>query len=654
MTTFDDIGLSDRLCEAVKEMGWTEPTPIQLQAIPEGVTGRDMFAQAQTGTGKTGAYALIVLSRIEPGSDTPRAIVLTPTRELADQVSKEMRKLTRVTRHRVVAVYGGASISKQMELLSYGCDIVVGTPGRVIDLYDRGILKLDAIQELVLDEADRMLDMGFIDDMKQIIAMTPDDRQMLMFSATVSDEVRAIMEETMDDPIEVSVSQDELVSDLVTQYWVGVSRLGKQEAMMEILTNGDPKTVIFCSTIRMVDDLHLMLTEQGVRAAPIHGDMSQYKREQTIRSFKTGRVNILIATDVAARGLDIDDIELVLNYDSPTDAETYTHRIGRTGRAGRTGVSITFVTPREDWRVRAYEEYMDRKIERVAKKNLSEIQVANPELKALHANDRFDRRDRYDRRGHGDRQERRGRDGDSMARVVRYRESDGYQRRERGYDDGYGGRGGRHDDAPRDGDADGRPGRDDRRSRPYEERRPRYEGRDRRERPRYDDRREGSDDRHERREGRYDDSPRDDGDRDTTGRDRPYEERRPRYDEDGRRYDDRRGRGERPEWTKSPRDQRKDRRKDAFMDTVTISLDIGKKSVESRTDVLDFITKCSGVRSDSIGHIAVTGKVTFVDVESSQVGRVLNSINSTKFNGKKVNVNFAPQKVKYKDKFGKE
>ncbi len=396
MTTFSELGIGKRLCAAISEMGWTEPTPIQVQSVPEGMLGKDMFGQAQTGTGKTGAYSMITLARTRPGSDIPTTLVLAPTRELADQVSKEMRALSKESRHRIVAVYGGASIPEQIRRLESGCDVVVGTPGRILDLHSRGILKFDAVKELVLDEADRMLDMGFQEDMETIISLTPPGRQTLMFSATLSKEVRAIAERSMKDPVQVSVSQDELVSDLVSQYYVEVKRNGKMDVLRDIMQNGDPKMVVFCSTKKMVDDLYSGMSEEGLKVGSIHGDMPQMRREKTIRGFKNDRMNILIATDVAARGLDIDNVECVVNYDAPLDPETYTHRIGRAGRAGRTGVAITFITPKEDRRIPSYEAYMDREVKRVTRKQIANMQISNPELKALHAGE--DRSERPQRR----------------------------------------------------------------------------------------------------------------------------------------------------------------------------------------------------------------------------------------------------------------
>ncbi len=388
MALFIELGINKRLCKAIAEMGWSEPTPIQLQSIPEGMSGKDMFGQAQTGTGKTGAYSIVAIGRTKSGSPTPTVLVMVPTRELADQVSSEMRTLSKYTHHVVVPVYGGAPYADQIKGLSSGCDIVVGTPGRIIDLCDKGYLHLDKVRELVLDEADRMLDMGFIDDMNTIMSKLPEHRQTLMFSASISDEVRSVAEKSMKDYVEVSVSHDSLVPELVRQYYVEVKRNAKMDVLRDIMANGNPKMVIFCSTKKMVDDLYEGMSKEGLSIGAIHGDMPQRKREKTIHAFKSDRLNILVATDVAARGLDIDNIECVVNYDAPLDPEAYTHRIGRTGRAGRTGVAFTFVTPREDRRIPSYEEYMDRTVERVSRKQIPGIQVSNPEIKAMHRKDK--------------------------------------------------------------------------------------------------------------------------------------------------------------------------------------------------------------------------------------------------------------------------
>lgn len=387
MSGFEDLGLNKKLCKAVADMGWTVPTPIQSSSVPEGLMGRDLFGEAQTGTGKTGAYALITLGRTKAKSKKPSTIVLAPTRELADQVSKEMKNISHYTGHVVTAIYGGASYGKQIDILENGCDVVVGTPGRILDLHGKGILDLTSIKELVLDEADRMLDMGFREDIENIISLTPSSRQTLMFSATLDDEIREIASNSMREPLEISVSRDAIVTDLVKQYYIETPRNRKIDILRDIMANGNPKILVFCSTKIMVDDLYDGFSKEGMKIGAIHGDMPQLRREKTIKGFKNNRMKVLVATDVAARGLDIDDIECIVNYDAPIDPETYTHRIGRAGRAGRTGVSITFISNKEDLRIPAYEEFMGRKVEKVTRKQIPHLRIDNPELKALHADE---------------------------------------------------------------------------------------------------------------------------------------------------------------------------------------------------------------------------------------------------------------------------
>ncbi|MFA6710350.1 MAG: DEAD/DEAH box helicase [Candidatus Methanomethylophilaceae archaeon] len=350
-TSFVDIGVSDRIIRAMSEMGWKEPTPIQVDAIPVGLKGGDMFAQAQTGTGKTGAYGCIILGRVGAGSKIPSTMVLVPTRELANQVSEELSKLSKYTKHRCLAIYGGASIDSQVRKLRRGVDIVVGTPGRVKDLILRHELDLSVISMVVLDEADRMLDMGFSKDLDFILSNAPKKRQTLLLSATMSDDIRDLALNGMRDATEIIVSKDELILDLTTQYFIPVSRNKKRTVLCDILSSDRPKAIVFCQTKHMVDALTSKLKDAEYRVAAIHGGLAQNKREKVVRSFKNDELDVLVATDVAARGLDIDNIDYVINYDMPSESETYVHRIGRTGRAGKEGVAITFVTPDERYRV---------------------------------------------------------------------------------------------------------------------------------------------------------------------------------------------------------------------------------------------------------------------------------------------------------------
>lgn len=350
--------------KAISDMGWNLPTPIQTEAVPAGLAGRDIFAQAQTGTGKTGTYALIIMGRTESGSKKPTSLVLAPTRELATQVENEIYKLSKYTGHRSISIYGGASIGDQTYGLRKGVDIVVGTPGRLKDMISRGALDLSEITEVVLDEADRMLDMGFADELDFIMDAVPKDRHTLLFSATMAESIKRIAFKRMQDPMEISVSRDEPVSDLVTQYWIPMSRGAKMERLESILTNGCPKTVVFCQTKKMVDTLADEMY-QRIKVGTLHGDMPQAKRERTIRSFRNNRFQVLIATDVAARGLDINNIDLVVNYDLPMDSENYLHRIGRTGRAGKEGIAVSFVTKQEEYHIRQYERETGKKILKV-------------------------------------------------------------------------------------------------------------------------------------------------------------------------------------------------------------------------------------------------------------------------------------------------
>jgi ATP-dependent RNA helicase DeaD len=363
ISNFTDLGISEDIAKAMDDMGWEEPTPIQTASIPLGLNGIDMFGQAQTGTGKTGAFGTIILQRIEPGQKLPAAIVLVPTRELANQVADQINDIAKHTKHESVPIYGGASIDGQIKRLEKGADIIAGTPGRVKDMINRGALNLSKIQIMVLDEADRMLDMGFIEDIEYILSAMPKSRQTMLFSATMSEDVKRLASDYMIKPKEISVSQDEVVLDLTKQYYISVGRRNKSWALTRILDIDKPKAIIFCQTKKMVDILDERLTSLDYTVKAIHGDMPQPKRERVIKDFREDKIQILIATDVAARGLDIDDISYVINYDMPDDVETYIHRIGRTGRAGREGVAISFVTTEEEHLVKEFELRTEMRIE---------------------------------------------------------------------------------------------------------------------------------------------------------------------------------------------------------------------------------------------------------------------------------------------------
>jgi len=364
ISKFTDLGISDDIAHAIDDMGWEEPTPIQVEAVPPGLEGSDMFAQAQTGTGKTGAFGSIILQRTKPRQKLPSAIILVPTRELANQVADQLTDISKYTGHESVPIYGGASIEGQIKRLEKGSDIIAGTPGRVKDMINRGILNLSKIEIMVLDEADRMLDMGFIEDIEYILSAMPRSRQTMLFSATLSEDVKRLASDYMIRPKEISVSQDEVVLDLTKQYFISVGRRNKSWALTRILDIDKPKAIIFCQTKKMVDILDERLTQLDYKVKAIHGDMPQPKREKVLKDFREDKIEILIATDVAARGLDIDDISYVINYDMPDDVETYIHRIGRTGRAGKEGVAISFVTSEEEHLVREFELRTEMNIEK--------------------------------------------------------------------------------------------------------------------------------------------------------------------------------------------------------------------------------------------------------------------------------------------------
>jgi ATP-dependent RNA helicase DeaD len=363
MTTFTDLQISDEIIRAMEGMGWVEPTPVQMAVIPEGLKGGDLFAQAQTGTGKTGTYGTIVLERTRAGARAPSTLVLVPTRELANQVHEELDKLSSFTGHKSIPIYGGVGIEPQIARLKKGMDIVVATPGRIRDLMDRKDLDLSKISIVVLDEADRMLDMGFARDLDHILSRVPKRRQTMLFSATMSPDIRKLAMGQMVDPQEILVSRDEPVLDLTKQYSIVTERIVKNDALTTILDKDRPKAIVFCNAKHRADRLAKRLVAQGYRSGTIHGNVAQNKREKVLKGFKDGSIRILVATDVAARGLDIEDVDLVVNFDVPNDHDTYIHRIGRTGRAGAEGMAISFFMPEEMQLIRDFERRTGKPIE---------------------------------------------------------------------------------------------------------------------------------------------------------------------------------------------------------------------------------------------------------------------------------------------------
>lgn len=375
-TTFSDLGLGPELLQGIERLGFESPSPIQAQTIPVALAGHDIVGLSQTGSGKTAAFGLPALERIDTDSPEQQVLVLCPTRELAIQVCEEINRLGSALKGlHAIPVYGGAPIDRQMRALRKGAQIVVGTPGRVMDHLRRKTLRPDAINLCILDEADRMLDMGFREDMEVILDALPDDRQTLFFSATMNKGVEGLIRAFSHDAQEISIERKALTVDSIDQEYYEVRNRSKIEVMCRLLDmETKPRGIVFCNTKQMVEDATEALAARGYIADRIHGDITQSNRERVIKKFRDGTVELLVATDVAARGLDIDDVDLVFNYDLPYDPEDYVHRIGRTGRAGRTGKSITFIYGRDIHRLEAIERYTRQTVRRMRIPSLEEVE----------------------------------------------------------------------------------------------------------------------------------------------------------------------------------------------------------------------------------------------------------------------------------------
>jgi ATP-dependent RNA helicase DeaD len=376
MSTFEELGLSPAILQTLGELGYTEPTPIQEQAIPALLAGHDVIGQAQTGTGKTAAFGLPLLQYLDPSSQETQAIVLTPTRELCIQVTQALRAYAEHLGIEVVAVFGGAPIATQQSRLRKGAHVVVATVGRMMDLLSRRSLVLTSARYVVLDEADEMLDLGFIEDVEKILRMCPSGRQTGLFSATMPAPVARLAETYMYEPVTIKVTPQQLTVDAIEQAYVEVEPRNKTERLIEVLRAEEPEqAIIFCRTKIGAARLDRELRDKGFRNKALHGDMSQGQRDGVMIQFKERGMPLLVATDVAARGLDIEHVTHVINYDVPNSPEIYVHRIGRTGRVGRTGRAITFVTAKQ------LDEISN--IERVAKTTIGEWEP--PEERIEHA-----------------------------------------------------------------------------------------------------------------------------------------------------------------------------------------------------------------------------------------------------------------------------
>jgi ATP-dependent RNA helicase DeaD len=373
---FSELGLSPEILKAVAKMGYEEASPIQSETIPILLSGKDVVGQSQTGSGKTAAFAIPAIERVDASVHAPQALILCPTRELAVQVAEEVAKLAFFKRGvRELPIYGGQSYDRQLRGLKMGAQIIIGTPGRVMDHLDRGTLKLDRLSMAVLDEADRMLDMGFSEDIEKILSQAPPERQTVLFSATLPQGIQRLIKRHTREPVNVRIEAQEMTVPTTEQFYYEVDRRSKLEVLCRLIDLQDIKLgIIFCATKMMVDELAEHLTARGYSADKLHGDMTQMMRERVMAKFRKRGFEFLVATDVAARGLDVDDIEVVFNYDLPQDAEDYVHRIGRTGRAGRSGRAITFVAGREIWKMQQIIRFTKSRVQRGKVPSLEEVE----------------------------------------------------------------------------------------------------------------------------------------------------------------------------------------------------------------------------------------------------------------------------------------
>lgn len=374
MERFKALGIGDAILRSLNDMGFEEPTPIQEQAIPSALEGKDLVGQAQTGTGKTAAFGIPLLEKVRIPADGPQGIVLTPTRELAIQVAEELNKIGQYTNVQALPIYGGQDIQRQIKGLRKNPQIIVATPGRLMDHMDRRTIRLASIKMVVLDEADEMLNMGFIEDIEKILSTTPESRQTLLFSATMPKPIQNLAQRFLKNPSFISVKSKEVTVSLIEQHYIELQDRQKFDVLCRLLDIQSPElAIVFGRTKRRVDEVSEALKKRGYSTEGIHGDLSQAKRDAVIRQFRENTIDILVATDVAARGLDVSGVTHVYNYDMPQDPESYVHRVGRTGRAGQSGLATTFVIPREIEHLRSIERLTNRKILRMSVPSVTEV-----------------------------------------------------------------------------------------------------------------------------------------------------------------------------------------------------------------------------------------------------------------------------------------
>lgn len=378
---FGELAVSKEIAKALSDMGFEEPTPIQAQIIPLIMENKDVIGQAQTGTGKTAAFGIPLLEKINPRLSGVQSIILTPTRELAIQVAGEIAKIGHYKRIKVLPVYGGQPIDRQIRSLHMGVQVVIGTPGRVLDHLERRTLNLNQVKMMVLDEADEMLDMGFIEDIEKILEKVPEERQTMLFSATMPGPIKKLSDRYLKNPTFVSIDRETLTVPLIQQFYYEIAQGTKVDALCRILDYENYEAVIiFCRTKRGVDELVANLQTRGYFAEALHGDLTQAQRDKTMKSFRQGDTELLVATDVAARGLDIERVSHVINYDIPQDPEAYVHRIGRTGRAGKEGKALNIIIPKEYRHLRMIEKLIKTKITKTPVPTFQEVVIQQKEV----------------------------------------------------------------------------------------------------------------------------------------------------------------------------------------------------------------------------------------------------------------------------------
>jgi ATP-dependent RNA helicase DeaD len=373
LKTFAEFGLEPKVLQAITELGFEESTPIQDKSIPIAMSGSDMIGQAQTGTGKTAAFGIPLINKIPTSEERIVALIMTPTRELAIQVAEEIGKLTKYKGLRSLPIYGGQEIGRQIRALKKKPQIIIGTPGRLLDHINRKTIKLEDVRTVVLDEADEMLDMGFMEDIQAILKQVPEERQTLLFSATMPANIQKLAQQFLKNPEHVAVISKQVTAPLIAQNYIEVHERQKFEALCRLLDMESPElAIIFGRTKRRVDELSEGLQKRGYSADGLHGDLSQNQRDNVMRKFRDGSIDVLVATDVAARGLDVSGVTHVINFDLPQDPESYVHRIGRTGRAGKEGSAYSFVTPREADHLHFIEKVTRQKINKKPLPSLAE------------------------------------------------------------------------------------------------------------------------------------------------------------------------------------------------------------------------------------------------------------------------------------------